>query len=155
MDVTTIIVAAITGLLTGGLGVAVVNGLFGRKKTLAEAQRVLAEAEKALAEAKEAQSVADQNAVVAATKMLESMQRRVDVVNARLDKIEHDRQVEREHYEEIIARLEAENRVLKDKIDELDQERKQQIETNRMQGKRISELLKRIGELEDKSGCAK
>lgn len=155
MDWTTVIVAAITGLLTGGVGIAVVNGLFGRKKALAEAQKVLAEAQKALAEAKQAQSEADQNAVESATKMLNSMQHRVDVVNARLDKIEKERAEERSRYEEIIARLEEENKILRQKIDELEKERLQQVETNRRQGKRISELLKRIGELEDKSGRAK
>lgn len=148
MDWTTVIVAAITGLFTGGLGVAVINGIFGRGKALAEAKKLLAEAE-------EIYNSADQKAVDTANKMLEVMQRRVDTVNARLDKIEKDRAEERARYEEIIARLEAENKVLREKIDELDAERKQQIETNRRQGKRISELLKRIGELEDKSGRAK
>ena len=127
MDVTTIIVA----VLASGATTALVNGLFGKRKSNAEA---------------------DKTAIEAATGLVNSMASRLDTLTKRLDHLE----AELESRDMTIEALEAENKSLKAKIDELEADRKKQIETNRRQGKRISELVARIAELEDKlNGNAK
>jgi len=127
MDVTTIIVA----VLASGATTALVNGLFGKRKSNAEA---------------------DKTAIEAAIGLVNSMASRLDTLTKRLDHLE----AELESRDMTIEALEAENKSLKAKIDELEADRKKQIETNRRQGKRISELVARIAELEDKlNGNAK
>ena len=127
MDWTTIIVA----VLASGATTALVNGLFGKRKSDSEA---------------------DKTAVETALSLVGSMQARLDKLTARLDCLE----AELESRDMTIEALEAENKALKVKIDELEADRKKQIETNRRQGRRISELVARIAELEEKlNGDAK
>lgn len=115
MDWNVIIVAAVTGLLTGSLGVAVVNGLFGRKKINAEA---------------------DMTTVSAAMKLVESLQARVDKLTSRLDCLE----AEQERKDLTIAELKEEIDRLNDEIEQTRKERDQQLEINRTQGKELSRL---------------
>jgi DNA repair exonuclease SbcCD ATPase subunit len=144
MDWTTIIVASVSGLLTGGLGIAIANGIFGKNKSAAEAKKLLAEAKEVLASA-------DHQSVESALELVKSMQERVNTVNERLDRLEKERDADRKYYEAIIEKLEIENKELREKISGMEAERLSQIKTNRQQGQRIAELLKRLGELENKS----
>ena len=141
IDWTTIIVASITGLLTGGLGVAIVNGLFGRKQADADAELTEQEATAKIIEA--------------AKTMCEAMQVRIDVLHERVGYVESQLKGRNQMIEEITA----ENRALKAKVDELEKERDQQIALNRSQGqkihhltKQLEEAYKRIRQLEEKLG---
>jgi predicted RNase H-like nuclease (RuvC/YqgF family) len=128
MDWTTLIAAAVTGLLTGGLGIAIVNGLFGRGTAKADAEMTT---------------------VTAAMKLVESLQGRVDKLTLRLDCLER----EQERKDLTIDELTAENKSLKKKVDELELDKAKQLEVNRKQGDKIRKLTQRIFELEQKLDC--
>lgn len=141
MDWTTIVVAAITGLLTGGLGVAIVNGLFNKAKTEAESESI------------EQETIAKM--LMASQKMCDTMQTRIDILHQRVETVE----AKLEGRDLMIEELTKENRALKDKVEELERERNQQIELNRSQGQKIGHLTrqleeanKRIRQLEERLG---
>lgn len=141
MDWTTIVVAAITGLLTGGLGVAIVNGLFNKAKTEAESESI------------EQETIAKM--LMASQKMCDTMQTRIDILHQRVETVE----AKLEGRDLMIEELTKENRALKDKVEELEKERNQQIELNRSQGQKIGHLTrqleeanKRIRQLEERLG---
>lgn len=141
MDWTTIVVAAITGLLTGGLGVAIVNGLFNKAKTEAESESI------------EQETIAKM--LMASQKMCDTMQTRIDILHQRVETVE----AKLEGRDLMIEALTEENRALKDKVEELERERNQQIELNRSQGQKIGHLTrqleeanKRIRQLEERLG---
>jgi predicted RNase H-like nuclease (RuvC/YqgF family) len=141
MDWTTIIVAAITGLLTGGLGVAIVNGLFNRKKTEAESELI------------EQETIAKM--LLSSQRICDTMQTRIEALHARVEHVE----AKLKGRDAMIEALTEENRALKDKVEELERERNQQIELNRSQGQKIGYLTrqledanKRIRQLEERLG---
>ena len=124
------IVAAITGLLTGGLGVAIVNGLFGRVTAVAEADNQQAETIRLLQEISQSQ--------------LTMMQEQMNTMKERMDRLESDIAGR----DMTIAELKAENEKLQCEVDELTKQNKAKDRKIRELSGKLHEQDKRIIALE-------
>ena len=124
------IVAAITGLLTGGLGVAIVNGLFGRVTVEAAADNQQAETIKLLQEISQSQ--------------LTMMQEQMNTMKERMDRLESDIAGR----DMTIAELKAENEKLQCEVDELTKQNKAKDRKIRELSGKLHEQDKRIIALE-------
>ena len=137
MDWTQIVIEILIMLGAGGVGGAIVNGMFNRHKSKADAQKIQTEAE----------ILADRQIIEGYSSLIEQMAKRIDRLDARITQLES----QLKGRDMCIAELTEENRRLKTKVEELEKDRRQQIETNRRQGQLIADLRKRITELEIES----
>lgn len=153
MDWTTIIVAAVTGLFTGGVGVALVNGYFSKKLSAAQAKLTEAQAELTKAQAKDTDndSLSDAYKQMAQTVkvFVASMQERIDAVHKRVGNLE----IAIEGRDMTIEKLTKENKNLQSEVDKLILERDQQIEINRSQSQLLSDLRIANAELSERIRC--
>jgi predicted RNase H-like nuclease (RuvC/YqgF family) len=141
MNWETIIVQAIIMFGAGGVGAAIVNGLFNKVKTDAEAELT--------------EQAAITELLKASNKMCDTMQTRIDILHKRVETVE----AKLKERDTVIEALTKENRALKSQVEELERERNHQIELNRSQGQKIGRLTrqleeanKRIRQLEERLG---
>jgi len=136
MDWTAVLIAAVGG----GALVALINGLFQRRKVLAEASaieaKVKAEVDKAIVEMNAVNLGAQVEAFI---KLVERLEGRIDKLHCRVENLEADI----EGRDMVIAKLTEENRTLHDELKRLKEQNERLMRTNR-------ELTDRVKTLEEK-----
>ena len=139
MDWTQILIQGLIMLGAGGVGAAIVNGLFGKRMTDATADSTESAA-RALAYKELAES----------TKiMVESMQDRLTRLHDRINSVEATLEARNMTIEE----LTKENKWLQSEIERLNEERERQISVNRSQGQLIANLRSENGNLAERIRC--
>lgn len=152
MDWTNIIIAAITGLLTGGLGVAIVTAISNRAKTKAEAEAILQDTK---ADSHDRMDERAQELIDRVWKRMDRLDARIEAQETECENLKAELKVK----DLMVAKLQAQVQQLEEENEELRRQRDQQIETNRRQGQKIAKLTKaleesnsRIRQLEERLG---
>jgi chromosome segregation ATPase len=130
MDWTAIIVAIAAALGAGGVGGAIITGLFSRQRVLAEAEAIRI---KAASDAEDIKLRTQIEAFMALTERLES---RIDKLHCRVEKLEGDI----EGRDMIIAKLTEENRELHLELKRLKEQNERLMKTNKDLTERVQHL---------------
>jgi hypothetical protein len=134
VDWTTIIIAVIGALGAGGIGAAIVNGLFGRHKTKAEAS----------ATERKSNDEATQNLVDCTKVLLDVAQGQILSMEKRITALESESRAKDMNIEQ----LEEENKQLRIELDKLKTQNKSLIADNHKLSDRIMALEKKLRNVE-------
>ena len=151
MDWTTIIVAVLGALGAGGIGAALINKLFTRRISEAEALKIRQEAEGEKADAFAKLCDVYERRLAALTERAFNLELRVDQLEQTISGL----RLEVEERDDMVDALQKENAELKAAINKLKLERDQQTKLSRDQGDKIfrltrenNKLTRRIEDLE-------
>ena len=142
MDWTAIIVAIAAALGAGGVGGAIITGLFSRQRVLAEAEAIRVKA------VTDAESIKLGSQIEAFTALTERLEGRIDKLHCRVEKLEADI----EGRDMIIAKLTEENKQLHEELRCLKLQNERLVKTNQELTARVQSLEQKLGQMSDGDG---